>query len=85
MSDLLPQTPYETLRFVVWTIGLPIIVFLVVRLIRQVRAIRTLDAQLREEERQNAANPYYQMSRLYEAEKLLETARPKRKKPEDDD
>jgi hypothetical protein len=84
MSDLLPQTPYETLRFVVWTIGLPIIVFLIVRLIRQVRAIRTLDAQLREEERQNAANPYYQMSRLYEAEKLLENARPHKAKPEDD-
>jgi hypothetical protein len=71
MSDLLPQTPYETFRFIVWMIGLPIIVVLIVRLIRQVRAIRTLDAELREEERQNAGNPYYQMSRLYEAEKLL--------------
>ncbi len=72
MLDLVPQTPYETLRFFVWAIGLPIIVFLVVRLVRQVRAIRTLDAELREEEKRNAANPYYQMSRLYEAEKLLE-------------
>lgn len=83
MSHLLPQTPYETLRFVVWTIGLPIIVYLIVRLIRQVRAIRALDAELREEERRNAANPYYQMSRLYEAEKLVEKNRPQRRKPDD--
>jgi hypothetical protein len=80
MSHLLPQTPYETFRFVVWAIGLPVILFLVVRLIRQVRAIRKLDAQLREEEARNAANPYYQMSRLYEAEKLLEKKGPLRGK-----
>jgi hypothetical protein len=82
MSHLLPQTPYEILRFVVWTIGLPIIIFLVVRLIRQVRAIRALDAELREEEERNAANPYYQMSRLYEAEKIVEKNLPQRKKSE---
>ena len=80
MFHLLPQTPYEILRFVVWTVGVPIIIFLVVRLIRQVRAIRTLDAQLREEEARNAANPYYQMSRMYEAEKLVEENHPLLKK-----
>lgn len=80
MFHFLPQTPYETFRFFVWAIGTPIIVFLLVRLIRQVRAIRTLDAQLREEEAQNVGNPYYQMSRLYEAEKLVEENHPLRKK-----
>lgn len=77
MSDLLPQTPYETFRFFVWAIGLPVIVFLVVRLVRQVQAIRRLDAQLREEEARNSANPYYQMSRLYEAEKLIDKSKKK--------
>ncbi|MBC8102007.1 MAG: hypothetical protein H7Z41_05405 [Cytophagales bacterium] len=83
MSHFFQQTPYEILRFLVWVIGTPIIVFLVVRLVRQVRAIKALDTQLREEEARNAGNPYYQMSQLHEAQKLLEpgeSRKPRREK-----
>ena len=66
---------YATIRLVVWVIGVPIIVFLIVSIMRRVRAIRDLDARLREEEARNAASPYADMARLYEARELLDRAK----------
>jgi len=73
------MSAYEILRLVVWVIGLPVIVYLLVRMIRQIRDIHTLDTQLREEEERNKSNPYYQMNRLYEAQALLEQEKQKKK------
>jgi hypothetical protein len=66
---------YETLRLVVWVVGVPIIVALLVSIVRRVRAIRDLDQRLRDEEEQQAKNPYAEMARMYEAQELLERAR----------
>lgn len=75
MSHWMNLTGYELLRLIVWVVGLPIIAFLVVRMVRQVRDIHALDTQLREEEERNANNPYYRMARLYEAQALLEASK----------
>lgn len=74
MFHLTALSGYELFRLIVYLIGLPIILYLIVRLIRQVRAINVLDNQLREEEERNANNPYYQMARMYEAQVLLKEA-----------
>jgi len=69
---------YETVRLIVWAIGVPIIIALVVSIVRRVRAIQALDAKLREEEEQQAKNPYADMARMYEAQELLERTRRRR-------
>lgn len=74
------MTNYEILRLAVWSIGLPIIVYLVWRILRRIRDIRELDARLREEEAANAHNPYAQMARLFETQQLLDEVRGKKKR-----
>lgn len=69
------MSPYEVFRLIVYLVGVPVIVYLTVQALRKVRAIRDLDARLREEEEAGARNPYAQMARLYEAQELLERAR----------
>jgi len=69
---------YENFRLIVYAVGVPIIVFLIVSIIRRIRAINTLDAKLREEEAANAQNPYAQMAQMYEAQELLNQARGKK-------
>ncbi|MGC4042506.1 MAG: hypothetical protein QM758_01735 [Armatimonas sp.] len=44
---------YEVLRAIVWIVGLPIIGYLGWQAVMKLRAIRRLDAELREEEAQN--------------------------------
>ncbi len=66
---------YENIRLFVWLVGVPVILFLLWNTVRRVRAIRELDARLREEEAQNARNPYADMAQMYEARELLERAR----------
>ena len=63
------------LSIVVWVIGVPVIVFLIVQIARRLRQIDGRLAELRKEEEQNAQNPYAAMARLYEAQQLLEEAR----------
>lgn len=70
---------YETFRLIVYAVGVPIIVFLIVSIVRRVRAISALDAKLREEEAANTQNPYAQMATMYEAQALLNQARPPKK------
>jgi hypothetical protein len=67
---------YEILRAVVWAIGLPIIIWLCLNAARKMREIRVLDAKLKEEAERNKKNPYAQMAELYEAQELLEKAKP---------
>ena len=66
---------YETFRLIVWFLGLPIIVYLTWRAAQRLKAIRRLDAELREEEARAAKDPYANMARLYEAEQLLQQSR----------
>ncbi len=58
-----------------WIIGIPIIVWLLVKIVRRSRDISRSIAELREEEAKNAQNPYAAMARMYEAQQLLEDAR----------
>ena len=62
---------YETLRLVVYTIGLPIIAYLLFNAVRKVRAIRTLDTRLKAEAERNKRNPYAQMAELLEANEIV--------------
>ena len=69
---------YNSLRVIVWAIGVPVIVWLVVSIVRRTRAISQRIAEVRAEEAQNARNPYAQMAALYEQEearKQLKKAR----------
>jgi hypothetical protein len=56
-------------------VGVPLIIALLIRIVRRVRDIRELDQRLRDEEEQQAKNPYAEMARMYEAQELLERAR----------
>ena len=69
------MTPYEIFRLIVYLIGVPIIIYLIVRAVRKVREIQKLDQELREEEARNATNPYADLARMYEIQQLLERAR----------
>ena len=55
-----------------WIVGIPIICFLLWRVVCRVKDIRELDTRLRKEEAQNAQNPYADMARMYEAQELLD-------------
>ena len=63
------------LTVAVWVIGVPVIGFLILQIVRRLRQIDVRIAELREEEARNAQNPYAAMARLYEAQQLLEEAR----------
>lgn len=63
----------------VWIIGVPVIGFLIWRVVQRVRAIAALDARLREEEARQAQNPYADMARMYEVQQMLEEAKGKKK------
>jgi hypothetical protein len=56
----------ERLSRIVLVIGIPIIVYLLVNIVRRVRAIRTLDAKLREEEARNPMPPQAALAQLYQ-------------------
>jgi hypothetical protein len=73
--DFTQYGPYEWIRLVVYVIGIPIIVLLLRNAARRVRDIKELDAKLREEEAQNAQNPYAQMAKMMDARELLDRAR----------
>lgn len=64
----------------VWGIGTPVMVYLVARIVRRIRDINDLDAEIRKEEEANAQNPYAQMARMYEMQQLLDEARGKKRK-----
>ena len=66
---------YETFRLLVYLIGVPIIVFLVWRAIVRLRAIRQLDAELREEEAHAAKDPYANMAKMYEVQELIQKSK----------
>lgn len=70
----------EVIRIIVWGVGIPIIIYLIWRIIQRVREIERLDAEVRAEEEANAHNPYAAMAKMYEAQKLLEEARGNKKK-----
>lgn len=67
------------IRIAIWVIGIPTIVFLVRAIVNRIRAIERLDAEMRAEEEQATKNPYAEMARLYEAQKLLDEARGKKR------
>ena len=69
------MTPWQIISAIVWAVGVPIIIYLLWRIIQRKRQIDQRIAELREEEAQNAANPYAAMAQLYEAQQLLEQAR----------
>lgn len=69
------MTTYEIIRTVVWIVGIPIIIFLILNITRRVQAIRTLDKQLRDEEAQTATNPYADMARMYEEQEQVDKKR----------
>ncbi len=59
---------YEVFRAIVWAVGLPIIVWLTVRAVRRIQAIRQRDAELREEDARAAKDPYARLAELYKDE-----------------
>lgn len=66
---------WKLINDLTWSIGIPIIVWLLVKIVRRSREISRSIAELREEEAKNAQNPYAAMARMYEAQQLLEEAR----------
>jgi uncharacterized membrane-anchored protein len=63
---ILSEETYALVRTLTYLIGIPIITGLCISIVRRLRAIRELDAQVRQEEAQNAQNPYAQMAALYQ-------------------
>jgi hypothetical protein len=59
----------ESFRWGVYIVGLPIIALLLVSIVRRIRAIRALDAELRAEEARNPTNPQAALARLFEDQK----------------
>ena len=66
---------YETFRALVYCIGVPIIIALLVSAIRRIRAINAEHQRLLKEEAEQAKNPYADMARMYEARELLDRAK----------
>nr|CAA9258835.1 hypothetical protein AVDCRST_MAG63-2389 [uncultured Armatimonadetes bacterium] len=73
------MSAWEVYRVLVWVIGIPVIVYLIWRIVQRVRDIEKLDAEVRAEEEANAHNPYAAYARMYEAQQLLDEARGKKK------
>lgn len=69
---VLSEETYQLVRTLTYVIGIPIIVALCISIVRRLRAIRELDAQVREEEARNAQNPYAQMAALYQQQEARE-------------
>jgi hypothetical protein len=69
---VLSQETYQLIRMLTYIIGIPIIAVLCYSIVRRLRAIRDLDAQVREEEAQNAQNPYAQMAAMYQQQEALD-------------
>lgn len=74
------MTWWQIISVAVWIVGVPIIGYLLWIIVRRVREINKRIAELREEEAQNATNPYAAMARMYEAQQLLDEARGKKKR-----
>lgn len=72
------MTPYETLRLVVWLVGVPIIVWLSLRAARRAVAIRKLHEELLREEESLAQDPYAQMAQRLLAQEQIDQAKGKR-------
>ena len=70
---MLSDETYQLIRALTYVIGLPIIAVLCYSIVRRLRAIRELDARVREEEAQNAQNPYAQMAAMYQQQEARET------------
>ena len=66
---------YETLRLIVYVIGVPTIVYLLWNAARQVRKIRAEDARLKEEAERNKKNPYAQMAEILEREEIIKSVK----------
>ena len=77
VGETFTMSNYEAFRLVVWAIGLPIIIYLVINAVRKVQAIRELDRKLKEEAERNAKNPYAEMALMLEAQELLKQGRRK--------
>jgi hypothetical protein len=69
------MSAYEVLRTLVYVIGIPVIVLLVVRAIRRTGEIRALHRRLLDDEAARPGNPYADMARLYETQQLLDAGR----------
>lgn len=69
---VLSEETYQLVRAVTYFIGIPIIAVLCYSIVRRLQAIRELDAQVREEEAQNAQNPYAQMAAMYQQQEALD-------------
>jgi hypothetical protein len=55
----------DNLRIAIWVFGIPTIIALTVRAIRQVRAIRRRHEELLAEAERNPANPHQALAELY--------------------
>jgi hypothetical protein len=69
---------YGRIMLFVYLIALPIAAYLILNIVRRLRAIRELDARMRREEVGRAFDPYAAMTQPYEVEELL-TRTPRRK------
>lgn len=69
---------YEQFRTIIWLVGVPIIVALLVQIVKRVRAINAEHQRLLEEEAQQSKNPYAEMARMYEARELLDRTKRRR-------
>ena len=58
------DSTYQILRLIVYLIGVPIIVALMIRIVLRVRAIRALDARLKAEEAARPTDPYAAMAAI---------------------
>jgi hypothetical protein len=68
------MSTYELVRLFTYLIGVPIIIYLCVSIVRRLRSIRELDKKLREEEEAASRDPYAQLARSMEAKELLRRA-----------
>lgn len=75
------MSTWQIVSALVWVVGVPIIAWLLVNIVRRTREINRRIAELREEEKRNAQNPYAAMAQLYEAQQLIEQARNPAKSP----
>lgn len=78
------ESEYQILRLVVYGIGVPIIAFLLWRIVRKVRAIRELDARLKAEEAARRArgiieDPNMALARLFAEAEAAEKPKSKRR------
>ncbi|HVK02060.1 MAG TPA: hypothetical protein VM490_01160 [Armatimonadaceae bacterium] len=75
---------YETFRLIVYLIGVPIILYLVVRAVRRTREVSARIREVQEAAERNARDPYGQMAQMFEARELLDRAIDGEKRPQKD-